>query len=546
MANSLTFTLLEAITLWQATTFSALFLALSFLYDLWTQPRLSKLFPRVGNGKGITATVKDWVGYIREYGKWQDDGYERYSKDNRSYLIPSGPSRPMEIVVPRSQTKWMLDQPDSVLSSLHALNDVLFTDYNFLEPGFANGQYGIHVIHRCLARKLPLIIPDLEDEIIDAMDLAFGTDTDNWKSVNVWDAWMIIVPRVVTRLLVGHPVSRDQVFLDNMVKFTADVVRNICILNMFPKVTHPVVGRLLAIPNWWHWRKSYDIILPILEKRLYDMERQERSDPSYDNWNPPENFVTWFIRLAKEEGRFDVLSPFVISRRMLQVEFAAIHTTVLTGHSLVLDLLSSDPSKGFLEAIREEMTTVLREEGGKWTKQGLSRLYCTDSAIRESMRLSCLAPSLTKRKVIAKEGVTNPVEGWHAPYGSYLMLSLSPIHLDEKLYENPEEYDAFRFSRVRKEFEARPDEEKTYEDHLKVMNLSMVTTSDKHLAFGHGRHACPGRFFVAHEMKMILAYLLQNWEIRPLQERPKSTWIGQAIIPPFETNIEVKRRKNSV
>ncbi|KAI0835927.1 cytochrome P450 [Hypoxylon sp. FL0890] len=519
MSDSLTFALFEAITLWRAAISGAFFLVLSFLYDLWAQPRLSKLFPRVGNGKGILATAMDWAGYIREYGEWQNDGYGKYSKQNRSYLIPSGPSRPMEIVVPRSQTKWMLDQPDNALSSLHALNDVLFTDYNFLESGFANGQYGIHVIHRCLARKLPLIIPDLENEVNKAMDLAFGTDTDNWKSANLWGVWMTIVPRVVTRLLVGHPVSRDQVFLDNMAKFTADVVRNICILNMFPKVTHPVVGRLLAIPNWWHWWRSYKIISPILERRLYDMECQERGDPSHDNWNAPENFVTWFIRLAKEEGRFDVLSPFVISRRMLQVEFAAIHTTVLTGHSLMLDLL------------------------GKWTKKGLSRLYCTDSPIRESMRVSCLSPSLTKRKVIAREGITNPVERWHAPYGSYLMLSVSPIHLDEEIYENPEEYDAFRFSRVRQEFESSQDEEKTYEDHLKVMNMSMGTTSDKHLAFGHGRHACPGRFFVAHELKMILAYLLQNWEVRPLQERPKSTWIGEAIIPPFSTNIEVKRRE---
>lgn len=31
----------------------------------------------------------------------------------------------------------------------------------------------------------------------------------------------------------------------------------------------------------------------------------------------------------------------------------------------------------------------------------------------------------------------------------------------------------------------------------------LVTTSPNHLAFGHGKHACPGRFFAATEIKII-------------------------------------------
>ena len=56
----------------------------------------------------------------------------------------------------------------------------------------------------------------------------------------------------------------------------------------------------------------------------------------------------------------------------------------------------------------------------------------------------------------------------------------------------------------------------------------------------------PGRFFVAHELKMILAYLLQNYEIKPLPEKPKSMWFGGNIIPPVQVRIEVRRRKGTV
>lgn len=45
---------------------------------------------------------------------------------------------------------------------------------------------------------------------------------------------------------------------------------------------------------------------------------------------------------------------------------------------------------------------------------------------------------------------------------------------------------------------------------------------------------------------MILAYLVQNYEIKPLPERPKAFWFGANIIPPVQARIEVRRRKGTV
>jgi len=56
----------------------------------------------------------------------------------------------------------------------------------------------------------------------------------------------------------------------------------------------------------------------------------------------------------------------------------------------------------------------------------------------------------------------------------------------------------------------------------------------------------PGRFFVAHELKMILAYLAQNYEFKPIVERPKPFWVGQTIIPPVQAMVEVRRREGTV
>ncbi|KAK3384415.1 cytochrome P450 [Lasiosphaeria ovina] len=543
ITSSISSQLLESLTLGRFVCAAFVFTITSFVIDFTWKPRYPKSLPRVGNGGGILGTVRNWFGYIMHFNEWVDEGYEKYSKKNRAFVVPSAPSRPDEIVVPRSQTTWLLEFPDHIVSTKESHRDLLYNDYQFFG---VDDQFPIITMHKHLARNLVGLIPGVQDEASGAIDATFGTDTENWKSLNLWEAWLGIVPRVTNRILVGEVTCKNQEFLKNHVAFADDVVRNSFILNMFPKILQPFVAPLIVLPNRWHWYKTYREVRPLVEQRLHDMERKLAGDPKYDEWEPEENLVTWLIRQAHADGRVEELNASMISKRLLPVEFAAIHTTVITGHGILLDLLSADPAKGYLDALREETSRELGAEGGCWSKNALSRLHRTDSAIRESMRVSHFATGLTHRKVITKEGITNTVEGWHVPRGSYLMLDLAGTHHDADLYENPDVYDPFRFSREREEYKARPQDQKDPAEALRVQRLGMVTTSDEFLAFSHGRHACPGRFFVAHELKMILAYLLENYDIKPLAERPKPLWIGQTIIPPVDVKIEIRRRKGTV
>ena len=66
--------------------------------------------------------------------------------------------------------------------------------------------------------------------------------------------------------------------------------------------------------------------------------------------------------------------------------------------SLLLDLYSSPPEKGYVEAIREEVARVLEEEGGAWTKAGLARMPRLESAVKEAMRWRGTGPKIMSRK----------------------------------------------------------------------------------------------------------------------------------------------------
>lgn len=388
----------------------------------------------------------------------------------------------------------MLELPDRVLSTKEAHKDALHNDYQFFG---ADDQFPIQTIHKHLARNIVGLIPGVQEEVHGAIDATFGNDTENWKSLNLWEAWLGIVPRVTNRIIVGAPLCRNQEFLDSQVAFADDVVRNSFILDMFPRLFRPLVAPLVVLSNRWHWRKSYLLAKPVIEQRLSDMTRKASgTDPAYQDYQPPEDMITWLIRKAQADNLPSELDPEMLSKRLLPVEFAAIHTTVLTGFNLLLDLLASDPALDYIATIREETSRVLAQEqnDGIWTKQALARLHRTDSAIKESMRFSHFSRALTQRKVVAPQGVTNPAEGWHAPYGALLMLDLAGTHRDEALYADPGRYDAWRFSREKDEYEAKGGvggEEKGggAEEAMRIKRLGMVTTSPEYLPFSHGRHA---------------------------------------------------------
>jgi cytochrome P450 len=79
-----------------------------------------------------------------------------------------------------------------------------------------------------------------------------------------------------------------------------------------------------------------------------------------------------------------------------------------------------------------------------------------------------------------------------------------------------------------------------------------VTTSSDSLVFGHGNHACPGRFFASNEIKVVMIELLRSWDFRLKWDfegkggeeiRPRSVERELGITPNLKAEIEFKRRR---
>ena len=389
------------------------------------------------------------------------------------------------------------------------------------------------------------MVPSMWEEIARMFDRTWGMNSDQWTDICVFDNMISIIPCAVSRMFVGLPLCRNEDYLSNIKSFTTDVVNaSMLYLSFTPQWLKPLIGPLVTIPNNRHYRGTARHTLPLIEERLANFKR-ETVDPDFI-WEEPNDYLSWHIDLAMSEHRLDELTPDIISRRLMPLNFAAIHTTTITITNCLFDLISSDPSKGYLEGIREEAERVWEEDGGQFTKAGLGRCHRADSAIRESMRVSNFMSRGVMRKVLPSKGIENKFEGWTAPQNAYIGLDVHSAQHDPEVYPDPDTYDAFRFSRSNEREDVKTaagDDENGAT--LKAKNTGLVTTSDIFLPFGHGRHACPGRFFVALELKMILAYMVMNYEVEPLPIRPPSKVFGQNKLPPTKAKIRVRRRKNT-
>lgn len=71
-----------------------------------------------------------------------------------------------------------------------------------------------------------------------------------------------------------------------------------------------------------------------------------------------------------------------------------------------------------------------------------------------------------------------------------------------------EKFDPYRFQAIRSGERPDPLQYKVKDQH------QFVAATRENLSWGWGRHACPGRFFAAHEIKLIAAEILLNYDLR--------------------------------
>ncbi|KAF8467572.1 cytochrome P450 [Russula ochroleuca] len=403
--------------------------------------------------------------------------------------------------------------PDDVLSMTEPTNEFIQAEYTL---DFLNKDDKFHtdVIRSKLTQNIAVAFKEGREELITAMDDFIPGRGDEWVTVPIQETIERVICRTTNRIFVGVPLCRDYDYQTLNTAFGDNVFKAGMIINMFPKPLKSIVFRMISnLPS--QIQQEIEFIRPIVQERFAKMEEYG------EDWDDkPNDLLMWLMSEAKGVER----SVEGLARRLLTINIAAISLT--STFTQVLYRLLANPE--YIEPLREEVDAVIKEEG--WTKAGIDKMYKIDSLIRETQRVDgfTLLPfvRLALRPFTFSNGVT-------VPAGTAVSIPASAAHTDERTYPNADEFDGFRFAKLR---EAESDR--------MTSRHQAVSSSSEHLFFGLGRHTCPGRFFAVNGLKTIFAHILATYDVKFEEGKgvPREISIGRLRLP-GKANVMFRTRQ---
>lgn len=372
----------------------------------------------------------------------------------------------------------------------------------------------------CIDRRASLLPPGLTiapmvAEIPNTLEKVIGHH-DAWTEVDLQSIMLQCVSRITSNVFLGSKFMEDPDWQYLNTEYVKDVNMAARRLNALPPFVRPFI----------HWflpecrkireevKKARALIGPEVDRRMEELRKhggpRRRVLDSVD----------WILASMKGRGK----TQFDIPVAEIALSMAAIHTTARTIVCFMRDLLAHPE---YVQDLRDEYVAVLKEEG-KIDKKALLKMRKMDSVMRESMRMNPASlgkakppPPLSQLSTLTSvvcRVLTPPIpvvanmpriatkdvrfkDGTLIPKGAVSMMYPMPLK-NPDIYPEPEKFDGYRFLRARQQ----PNAENKYQS---------VTTGPDFTFFGHGSHACPGRFLATNEIKLLVGHFLlhYDWEL---------------------------------
>ncbi|KAM4055523.1 cytochrome p450 [Hirsutella rhossiliensis] len=389
----------------------------------------------------------------------------------------------------------------------------------FLESDLQN-----RVIQQRLTPNLGLLTSIMKTELDLALKKEIPECKDQWFQVDINHLLARTVAHISSRVFLGPEECRNEEWHTATAEYSKNLFITGMALRMLPRWLRPVVAPLM--PSYrallTNVATSRKIIGGILNSR------QASKKELGPNYAKPTDILQWMMDEATGRER----SLDNLAQRMLILSLTSIHTTALTMTQALYDLCAHPE---YFEPLRTEAANALFDVG-RWDKTLLSRLYKLDSLLKESQRFSPVF-LLTFNRIFH-----NPMtlsDGTFLPPGTRVAVPSNAILQDPGLVPGPaapSKFDPFRYSKLRED----PAQAE------KAHRFMFTMTNSSNMAFGYGRYACPGRFYAANEMKLILSHLLLRYEFNfPAgAKRPANFTIDSDMFPDPAARLLIRERKS--
>ncbi|EAU87996.1 cytochrome P450 [Coprinopsis cinerea okayama7 len=492
--------------------------AVWFVYQ-WYLFRVTKKkvdsIPTFGGDGFISSYLSGW--------KFLFQGHRIINEGSKKY-----PGRAFKVPTITTPNRWLIIVSGPELAGdvrKAGENQLNFNDYAFegLQSKYTFGDCNTcaeepyHVkTAREFIRAFPSRFGGVNEEVVECV-AAYLPKRSEWTLCPLGKILTPIVARASNRLLVGLPLCQNEDYCALLAGLTTRTFIVANILNMLPESLKPLVGRLLSrFPT--DVKKLNAYLGPLFEER-------RRLDKAYgsNKWEGrPNDFISALLDTVPE--KFNDTKDLAL--RVINLNIAAIHTTVITLSFILLELAARQE---YIAPIREEIESVAQEYG--WTKESMSRMVKLDSFMKEVARL-CVASARRKARTDYQLS-----DGTVIPKGFSMATAGATFHLDPEAYEHPEEFDGFRFCKDLQDSDGA---------NLGNLRNQMVALDPNFLLFGQGRPACPGRIFAVNEIKLIVAHILVNYDIKLPNDStsaPPPIWFAALRAPSPNAAVLFRKRQ---
>ncbi|KAJ0168794.1 Ent-kaurene oxidase, partial [Colletotrichum tanaceti] len=424
-------------------TFLTLMLALTALVFTYIHFNDQKLVPNVfvvggGNAQNIKANRERFRTQAKEM---LEEGYNRFQTGGDFFYVPSPLGE--RLMIPTKYLEELKTAPVDQVDFVATFTEMFEGKYttmgsrSTLHPRVVKGQLNHHLAD---------VMPAVQTEIHDAFCDVFPTCID-WTPVPVVDSLTRIVARVSSCMFGGTELSRNKEWVESSISFAIDGFIGAQKLKRYPEFLKPIVARFIPEIRKIaaHYAAAEAAAIPLLEARRRTGETAA-------------DLLFWMDKQAiNEEHDLKFLASI-----LLKVSFAAIHTSAAAPAQLVYDLCERPE---YIEPLREEVYSVADCEG-LIDKSGFLAMTKMDSFMKESQRFNPLLLSkyptqrvfrtsysylliVTFERVVHRPFTLS--SGFTIPPHTTIGVPTQAIAMDKMLYPNPETFDPFRFSKLRKE-----------------------------------------------------------------------------------------------
>ncbi|KAF5623988.1 cytochrome P450 monooxygenase monooxygenase (lovA) [Fusarium tjaetaba] len=316
----------------------------------------------------------------------------------------------------------------------------------------------------------------------------------------------------------GEELSRDEEWADAFTRYSLLGLELSEVLRAWPLWARRLVHWFM--PSCWELRHRLVQVRKVLaahnDKRArLQLERQSAGDVSRFN-----DSTEWFEEELK--GQQDI----IVSQ--LNLVLTSAHTT---SDLLTQAMIGIAEHPELFCSLREEAIQVINTHG--WQKSGLHELKRMDSVIKELQRLNPALLVNFRRRAMTDIKLRH---GWNIKSGTRIVVDVMHT-LDSSFgfYENAEQFLPYRYLEKRG----------STGQHTQAQ---LVATSIDHMGSGHGRHACPGRFFAVQEIKIILCHMLLKYDWKLKCHGPSSDLRvnGMTVVRDMTVKLLLKRRKEEI